>query len=654
MSIVRMKRFELLAMENDRQVLLAGLQRAGCVHVDEPENAPDWAEIALLAGRAENALDETREKLLTIGDALDILSKHNAIKRPFLAPKRALRQKELLDPTGVELALRDAREIISQSRRISALAAEEGKLEALVAGLEPWESVDVPLDAPQTAHLRILFGYAAPDVSWETLVSRAETDAPLAQLYPAGANREGVYFLALCHSAQEEGLLELLKEYRYTRLQMREFTGTAKANIDRLSEQKRKNAAEREEIAELLRASGDKQQPLELAFDHLSTAAGREETAGRLMATQRTFTLAGWVPESAAGYLDRALSAFDCAVSYESPGEEDDVPVLLRNSSIIEPINMVTEMYSLPKYTNIDPNPIMAPFMAAFFGMMYADMGYGAVLILLGSLVLKKKKPQGRQAYIWKLLRLGGIFSVIFGFIFGSFFGDLIPSFAKGFLGVENLFEKLFGGRYPFIDPLQGAMTVIIMSLVFGVIHLLFGMGVKAYLLIRDGKPLDALMDVGSWWLTFGGIAALALGATPWIMVAGLVSIVLTQGRHNPKLGGKLVSGLGKLYDITAYLSDVLSYLRLMALALASGVIANVFNILATMGGKSVGGILLFIVIVPVGHAFNMAINIIGTYVHAARLQFLEFFGKFFDDGGRPFAPLSIKTKYVDILKEDN
>jgi V/A-type H+-transporting ATPase subunit I len=179
-------------------------------------------------------------------------------------------------------------------------------------------------------------------------------------------------------------------------------------------------------------------------------------------------------------------------------------------------------------------------------------------------------------------------------------------------------------------------------------VQIIFGMAIKGYMLIRAGKPWDALMDVGSWWLVFAGIAVMALGHGWYVMAAGFGAVVLTQGRGSKGIFGKLFSGLGKLYDITAYLSDVLSYSRLMALGMASGVIASVFNILGGMTGP-IGFLPVFLV----GHAFNMGINIIGTYVHGARLQYLEFFGKWYQDGGKPFEPLRIMTKYVDVVKNE-
>ena len=303
---------------------------------------------------------------------------------------------------------------------------------------------------------------------------------------------------------------------------------------------------------------------------------------------------------------------------------------------------MVTEMYSLPDYRNVDPNPLIAPFFCIFFGMMFNDLGYGLVFIILSLIVQKKFKLTGGTKNMIRLVLECGVTTAIFGIITGSFFGDAIPVVAK-LLGKEVTIPSL-------LNPLADPMSVLILSLVLGVIQILFGMGVKAYILIRDGKPLDALFDVGSWWLLFAGIAVGALRGFWWIAIAGVAALVLTQGRAKPTIPGKIVGGIASLYDITSYFSDILSYSRLMALMLAGGIVASIVNVL----GSLFGSVILFIPIFVIGHVFNIGINVIGTYVHAARLQYLEFFGKFYVDGGKAFRPLDRKTKYFEIIKEES
>jgi V/A-type H+-transporting ATPase subunit I len=274
--------------------------------------------------------------------------------------------------------------------------------------------------------------------------------------------------------------------------------------------------------------------------------------------------------------------------------------------------------------------------------MMFNDLGYGLVFIIASLIIQKKFRLTGGTRNMIRLVLECGVTTAIFGVITGSFFGDAIPVVA-GLLGRSVTIPSL-------LNPLQDPMSVLILSLVLGVVQILFGMGVKAYILIRDGKPLDALFDVGSWWLLFAGVAVGALCGFWWVAIAGVAALVLTQGRSKPTIPGKIVGGIASLYDITSYFSDVLSYSRLMALMLAGGIVASIVNVL----GSLFGSVILFIPIFIIGHVFNIGINVIGTYVHAARLQYLEFFGKFYADGGKPFRPLDRKTKYFEIIKEES
>lgn len=195
-------------------------------------------------------------------------------------------------------------------------------------------------------------------------------------------------------------------------------------------------------------------------------------------------------------------------------------------------------------------------------------------------------------------------------------------------------------------------MTALLAAVCIGVVHLLTGQIIHIYMGFRDGEGVDALLDVVPWWIVFAGIALLALGMGPVVLIIGVLSLVLTQGRHEKTLFKKLFGGLRSLYDTTSWLSDILSYSRLMALMLATSVIAQVFNTLGTLGGRTVFGVILFVVVFLIGHVFNIGVNLIGTYVHAARLQYLEFFSKFYKEGGIPFRPLKYDTKYVDIEEE--
>ena len=289
-------------------------------------------------------------------------------------------------------------------------------------------------------------------------------------------------------------------------------------------------------------------------------------------------------------------------------------------------------------------------FFFIFFGMMLSDAGYGLILTIGGLLGARYLDAGEGLKRIMRMIGISGISTMFWGVLYGSWFGDAVPIVAETFFGRSIEIPML-------IDPLNEPMKVLIISCVFGIVHLFAGMGIRAYIMIKRRDVPGAVFDVGLWYVFLIGLPLLlvpgTLGTVGKVMsVAGAVGLVLTQGRHKPTLTGKITSGVMSLYNVTSYFSDVLSYSRILALGLATGVIASVVNILASMAGNSIIGIILFIVVFVFGHLLNLAINALGAYVHSARLQYVEFFGKYYEGGGVKFNPLKIETKYVKVTEE--
>ncbi|HKM02269.1 MAG TPA: V-type ATPase 116kDa subunit family protein, partial [Sedimentibacter sp.] len=376
-----------------------------------------------------------------------------------------------------------------------------------------------------------------------------------------------------------------------------------------------------------------------------------------MLKTNTTFYIEGWIPGVSKDNIQKVLDKYQCWYDIKKPEEGEEFPILMDNNSFIQPFETITELYSLPSSSNIDPTVFMAPFYSIFFGLMLADVGYGAIMSILCFLVLKKYKPEGNIQKFMKVFFYCGISTAFWGVMFGSWFGDAIPAAAK------LLFNSDFTIKPLWLNPMEEPMTLLLFSFIFGVIHLFTGMAVNAYMLIRDGKTMDAVFDIGFWYGFIIGIALWLFGNTiipgsnqigKWMTIIFAIGLVLTQGRAKKNVVGKLISGVLSLYNITSYLSDILSYSRLLALGLATGVVSSVVSILGSMGGRNVLGILLFVVAMTIGHSFNFAINALGAFVHSARLQYVEFFGKFYEGGGEAFNPLIKKTKYYKIIKEDN
>ena len=311
------------------------------------------------------------------------------------------------------------------------------------------------------------------------------------------------------------------------------------------------------------------------------------------------------------------------------------MPVLLQNSGAADAYEVVTKLYSTPNQREIDPTPLIAPFFFVFFGICLTDAGYGVILSLLALFIMRKLKLGGMGKQLIKLLFLGGISSFIFGVLMGGWFGDLIKI------------------RPLWFNPLDDPMRMLVFSFVLGIIQIFFGMGVRAYQEIKAGRVLDAVFDQGLWFVFLIGLISLAFpqfsAVGKWLAAGGALGLILTQGRRQKGLIKKFLSGLLSLYDITGYLSDVLSYSRLLALGLATGVIATAINTMSGLLSGSVVGIIAMVIFLIGGHFFNLMIGSLGAYVHTSRLQYIEFFGKFFEGGGKAFQPFCNTTKFVDI-----
>ena len=301
--------------------------------------------------------------------------------------------------------------------------------------------------------------------------------------------------------------------------------------------------------------------------------------------------------------------------------DDEPMPIEFENNKFVTPVEPVTEMFSLPSRGDIDPNPVMSIFYYLFFGLMLSDAGYGLLLVIAAAVMLKKMKPEGTRNKMVQLFLLGGVGSIFWGALFGSWFGNIIPVVAETFFGTTI-------GQLGLYDPIKDPMPLLILSFIFGIIHLFTAMGINFYNLTRHGKLKDAIYDVGFWYLFLIGLILLipiAPLGTPGVFqtgavmaIAGALGLILTQGRSNSNFFARIFGGLSSLYDVTSYLSDVLSYSRLLALGLATGVIAMVVNTMGSMAGGGIGGAILLIVVFVLGHTMNLLINVLGavSYTH--------------------------------------
>ena len=646
MAIVKMKRIRLIALAQDRDELLSSLLHVGCVEIREPEDSLAESDAALLH-RDTSALADARNGQTQLQHAIEVLAKYAPQKKKLLAARGTIKEKDLLDEAALRAVLDKAETINGFAKNIGQLNARETRVHADQLALEPWADCDIPLELKGTGKTDVLLGAIPNTADFDALAGALAESAEAADVRKLSADREQQYLEVIVHKDCRQKALDALRSFGFSFAQLKDLTGTARANIQSLEKELKDIAAQRDqEIAKIVKM-GPCADELKTGLDRVEQVIATESAKERLLTGGSILYLEGWASVPEIPELERALAKFDCAYELTEPDREEypQVPVQLRNSKLVRPMNMVTDMYSLPAYGAVDPNPLMAPFFIVFYGMMMADMGYGLIMMILSAVVIWKTKPNGAtMRYMMPLMGLCGISTFIWGALTGGFFGDLIPQMRGILTGVDPDSVKLWS----LFDPLNDAVPVLIGSLILGVIQVFTGMIVSMYKQIKQGEAMAALCNEGAWFLAFiiAG-AGFAMGQVTYGLIGALVVLVITQGYG--KSGFGIITGIfGSLYNgITGYFSDILSYSRLMALMLAGAVVAQVFNQLGAMTGN----IVTFIIIALIGNALNFALNILGCYVHDMRLQCLEFFGRFYEDGGKPFQPLNINTKYVDIEK---
>lgn len=656
MAIVKMKRLRLFGMRADRERLLHLLQRLGCVEVGEPAidlSDPAWAALAKPDGYG---LARAKELSVTFDNALNTLKSYDKSKSGLFSARPEVSESELFDDDSFAVAQDVARAILGGERNVAALTAERGKLQLQKAALAPWLSLDVPLEMVGNESIALIFGTIPAKANFSAVEAAVAEVTELASLYYSSADRDFHYFLLMSHVSGEEACLEALRPFGFARANLRGWTGTA-ADNDRLVDNQLAVLEEKlEQTREHIASFAHQKELLRRCADRANQDSSREEAKAHLIDTDETFFLEGWVVAEAEEELAKSLSEFICAWETRDPEPEEypEVPVKLKNNALTRPMNMVTEMYSLPAYDGIDPNPLMAPFFILFYGMMMADMGYGLLMMLASAVVTRKANPRGMMDYMFRLAGLCGITTFLFGAVTGGFFGDFIPQLIK-IINPASTFEMpaLF-------SPVDDTLMILLGSLALGVVQIVTGMVISLVRKVKEGDYLSALFEEVTWWLILGGLVLAILGIAPIVLILGGVLLVAGCAVNGYKKGktpvgtvaGTLVGTLtklgGSLYNnITGYFQDILSYSRLMALMLSGAVVAQVFNTL----GAIPGSVIFFIIISLVGNALNMALNILGCYVHDLRLQCLEFFNRFYKDGGRAYKPLEYKTQYIDIKK---
>lgn len=611
--IVPMKKATLVILREDRDAVTEALQRCGELMPIPPEDLPPGAEQA--------------EESLRAAEALRLIRPYQE-KKGMFAPRKAVTAAELLTPDE------KGRELLAQIEEASAAAegakARMGELDARMEELRPWAGMDIPAEALSGTRLAGVYsGYIDPQKA-DALREAAETQGGAVSIL--GSGPQGTAALIYTYRPEEGPLLEALAALGFSQAAP-PCAGLPGDALAALAEERRSAEASWEAAQAKLRELARSREELELFCDQSDAAGERAQTP--YGETVQTVYLEGWVRSDRTERLRKAVEkAADCCyLAFSDPAEGETPPTVTKNNRFVSQFETITDMFSIPASGELDPNPVMAPWYWIIFGLMMGDAGYGLLMVLGIGLFKKLKKPRGEFGKLVNVLFFSGFTTILWGVLFGSYFG-------------ETWHPILF-------VPLDDPMRMLIFCAVLGLLHMFSGMAVQMAASIKAGRFWDAIFDQFSWMMLLAGLGLLFLPQTRTVgavlAVAGAVIVLFTAGRAKKGVFGKIIGGFGGLYGITSYMSDILSYSRILALSLSSGVVGMVMNLLAGMVGGTAVGFVFSLLIYVVGHIFNLAMGLLSAYVHDSRLQYIEFFNKFYEGGGYAFRPLQINPRFVDI-----
>ena len=658
-----MKRLTLAVIRSQKEALLKELIRHGCLEVAEIDGLVKESEIATLVKSEDSDLMKYRQAYSSLQHGIDLLNRYVPKKSPLLSSQPEISSEEFLDETGMWGAVQFARQIEENDGRIKRISAEESRQRSVIESLKPWADLTMPLNTDGTDYAAVLLGMIPARISLEEVAGAVEKVTDEAQLYSVSDDKSQHYVMLIVLREKASAVQEVLRDFGFTPATVTGMDGSARECIGKAEVALKDLASEKQRLTKAIEAEDVRRDEMKLAADRMGARISMAEAEEKLFGTESVVLLEGWMPAEREEELSRVFEDYTCAYETRDPKEEEypDVPVKLKNNRVTDGLNMVTNMYSLPAYGTVDPNPLMAPFFIVFFGLMFADIGYGILMILAALFALAKIKPQEGSLSFCRLLLWGGIATTIAGFMTGSLFSDA-PKQIYDVICASKGIEPTWQGLPRLFSPTEDSILVLVGSLILGWLHLNTGMVVSFVQKWKHGNKADAIWEEGSLWVLLIGAVIFALkklNVLPWIpnvvamaaLIIGVVMLLFGAGR-NAKGFGKVTAAFGCIYNTaTGWFGDILSYSRIMALMLAGGVVGQVFNTVAIMPAKN-GGInavtvIAFVVIFLLGHAMNFGLNLLGCYVHDLRLQCLEFFGKFYQDGGKPFKPLKLSGKYV-------
>lgn len=667
MSIVEMKKLLLVGHKSTRASLLKALHKTGVVEI----SATKPTELAVPAN-VDGKIREEDLKLQRLSAAFDFLKDQKRVaermakreeisytpeKKKLFEPQPRVSFDEFSKFSELEdEAMATVERTEEYQRRLSDLASLLQRVKTEAEQVEVFRPIAAPMAMfYDTKRVAVMLGTCPSDKV--LAIEKLSGENEYFFVYKPEAVGRTIPLVIVCLKADAANISVRLAELGFIKSSLT-YTETAEQKsaefqkrIEQLETEKKQIVLDSVEILQKIDV-------LQQFYDYVLVEKAKLTATGKMADTAKTFILEGWIPAEQEEKVKKAIADVSENIVFEirEPRSGEVVPTLVRSNPIVRPYESITNMYSVPAYDDLDPNPSMAFFYFLMFGIMMGDAAYGILLAVMGYTFYRLKKPVPGKGNLYLIIAMGGISTLIWGALFGSWFG----------LDVSGTFLE----KIKWFSPMDDPITMLVLSLAIGMFQLMFGILMRGIKMAKRKEWQGFLGESVSWLLAFGGLIVFALAsflpalaaakkAGIYVALSG-VALILVFGGWQKKGVGRVIGGVPKLYDAVNFVSDILSYSRLFGLGLSGAVVGLVVDKICqviidmlTFGGVPVG----IVVAAPIfifGHVLNIGISALGAYVHNSRLQYIEYFGKFYEGSGHQFLPLGYNTKYNYIqIQED-